>query len=130
MTKREHIQYWIDSAEHDLDTAESLLESGKYDWCLFIGHLVLEKALKAVYVDTNDNKNPPKLHNLIKMAELSGMELSEEQSAFLDEVSDFNLESRYPDYKFEFYKICTKEYSENYFNKIKEYYQWLKSLLI
>ena len=129
MTKSEHIKYWIDSAEHDLDTAESLFESGKYDWCLFLGHLVLEKALKAVYVDANDNKNPPRLHNLVRLAETSKLELSKEQIAFLDEVNDFNLESRYPDYKFEFYKSCTEEYSENYFNLIKEFYQWIKSLL-
>jgi len=50
MTQEEHIKYWIDSAEHDLDTANSLFSSGKYDWCLFISHLVLEKLIKAFYV--------------------------------------------------------------------------------
>jgi HEPN domain-containing protein len=43
----EHIKYWLNSADHDLDTAESLFSTGKYDWCLFLGHLVLEKGLKA-----------------------------------------------------------------------------------
>jgi len=35
---------------------------------------------------------------------MSALELTEEQKYFLDEVNDFNLEIRYPDYKFEFYK--------------------------
>jgi len=127
MTKDEHISYWLKTAKHDLDTAESLFKSGKYDWCLFIGHLVLEKALKAIFVDKNENKVPPKTHKLTKLAVLSFLELTEEQIMFLDEVNDFNLETRYPDYKLEFYNRCTKEYTDQYFKKIKEFYNWLKS---
>ncbi|MBU2444303.1 MAG: HEPN domain-containing protein [Bacteroidetes bacterium] len=39
MTREEHINYWLESAEHDLETSESLLNSEKYDWSLFIAHL-------------------------------------------------------------------------------------------
>jgi len=82
MTKDEHIKYWIESAEHDLSAAESLFKSGKHDWCLFIGHLVLEKALKAIFVNLNENKVPPKTHNLCKLAKLSLMCLNDEQNMF------------------------------------------------
>ncbi|MBL1211829.1 MAG: HEPN domain-containing protein [Ignavibacteriae bacterium] len=58
---------------------------------------------------------------------LTLLQLEEKHLLFLDEVNDFNLEVRYPDYKNEFYKICTKDFTENYFNKVKEFYQWLKS---
>ncbi len=50
------MNYWVNSANHDLDVSEALFQSGKYDWCLFIAHLVLEKILKAVYVK---NKRVP-----------------------------------------------------------------------
>jgi len=40
MNKNEHIKYWLESADHDLETAESLFQAEKYDWCLFIGHLL------------------------------------------------------------------------------------------
>jgi len=43
MKKSDHIKYWLQSANHDLETAESMYQSQKYDWCLFIGYLVLEK---------------------------------------------------------------------------------------
>ncbi|MBF0102469.1 MAG: HEPN domain-containing protein [Desulfobacterales bacterium] len=56
-------------ADHDLDTAEILFASGKYDWCLFLGHLVLEKGLKSIYVRDNQNNLPPRTHNLLKLAE-------------------------------------------------------------
>ena len=48
---KKHVRYWIDSADHDLAVAESLFKSEKYDWCLFIAHLVLEKVLKGCYVE-------------------------------------------------------------------------------
>ncbi|MCI5227994.1 MAG: HEPN domain-containing protein [Candidatus Electrothrix sp. AX2] len=30
-------KYWLESARHDLETAESMFQSGKYDWCLSYG---------------------------------------------------------------------------------------------
>ena len=118
MTIKEHIGYWLKSANHDLEIAESLFDSGKYDWCLFIGHLVLEKVLKAIYVQNSNNKIPPKIHNLVRLAEIGKLQLSQEDKIFLDEVNDFNLEVRYPDYKQDFYELCTEQYT-------KEFHQWL-----
>jgi len=123
----EHIKYWLNSAKNDLEAAEQLFISGKYDWSLFIGHLVIEKILKALFVSNNDNKIPPKTHNLLKLAELSNLVLSNDSKLFLDEVNDFNLEVRYPEYKQEFYKLCNKEFTSKYFIKIKEFSKWLES---
>lgn len=128
MTKEEHIKYWLEGADHDLKAAESLFKSEKYDWCLFIAHLVLEKTLKAHFVSKND-KVPPKTHNLVKLAKQSSIELIDEKQIFFDEVNDFNLEVRYPDYKNKFFNCCTKAFAEDYFTKIKENYHWLKSLV-
>lgn len=127
MKSEEHIQFWLDGAAHDLDAAESLFAAGKYDWCLFLGHLVLEKTLKAILVQKQSEKIPLKTHNLVKLAEKSSLELTDAQKTFLDEVNDFNLEIRYPDYKKAFYLHCSREYTTEYFNKIKEIYQWLRS---
>ena len=129
MKIEEHIQYWVKSADHDLDSSESLFAAGKYDWSLFIGHLVLEKILKALYVQDNQNQLPPKTHNLVKLAENTNIVLNAEQKFFLDEVNDFNLEVRYPEYRREFYKKCTKHFAEPYFVRIKEMFQWIKSQL-
>lgn len=127
MEINEHIGYWLESADHDWETAKSLFRSEKYDWCLFIGHLVLEKILKAIYVQVHDNHLPPKVHNLVKLARLSKLDLSMEQEILLDEINDFNLEVRYPQYKSEFYKKCTREFSANYYQNISEMMIWLKS---
>ena len=36
MEIKEHIAYWIDSAENDLKAATNLMESGNFSWSLFI----------------------------------------------------------------------------------------------
>ena len=70
---------------------------------------------------------PPRIHNLVKLAEKTHITLSEEQKILLDEATDFNLEVRYPGYKREFQKKCTREFCDEKYSKIKEYYQWVKS---
>jgi HEPN domain-containing protein len=128
MTKEEHIEYWVKTAEHDIATAQSLFDTGHYDWCLFIGHLVLEKILKAHYVN-NTGEVPPKIHDLVRLASKTKLPISENQKNFLEKVNDFLIEARYPDEKLEFYKTCTKEFTDKNLQKIKDIYQWLKSNL-
>jgi len=126
MDKTQQIEYWLSSAAHDLDVAETLFQNEKYDWCLFIGHLVIEKVLKDFYA-RDKGKIPPKIHNLLKLADNTKLNLSKEQRRLLGRVNDFNMEVRYPEHKFSFYKLCTKDFAEEYFFKIKELYQWLLS---
>ena len=113
------ITYWINSANHDLDVSETLFKNGKYDWCLFIAHLVLEKILKAFYVK-NIGKLPPRTHDLVRMANMAKVEFDEDTLEFLDAVNTFNISTRYPDEKLKFYKMCTREFTEKHFQHIKE----------
>lgn len=126
MTKQEHIEYWLKIAAHDWELVEHLFSSGKYDWCLFHAHLVVEKTLKAFWVRDCD-KLVPHIHNLSKLAKETKLSLTEEQKAYLDAIASFNIQARYPDYKLEFYKTCTKEFTSIHFEKMKELYQWLLS---
>jgi len=107
---KEKVAYWVNSAEHDLEVAETLFEAGKYDWCLFISHLVLEKILKACYVEQM-GEFPPRTHDLVRLASMAGLELEDETLDFLDTVNTFNISTRYPDEKLKFYKMCTHEFA-------------------
>lgn len=128
MNINNQINYWLKSAEHDLDAAEGLFSIGKNDWCLFLGHLVIEKTLRAFYLKSTNNQ-PPKTHNLLYFSEKSNLKLSSKQKLFLEKTNDFNLEARYPDEKLSFYKICTKEFTNINFTQIKDFYQWLLTRL-
>lgn len=115
----------LTQSDNDLPVAESLLEKGHYTWCLFVGHLVLEKILKAIYVREHQ-KIAPIIHDLVKIAKATSLNLSDAQLVFLSEVSDFNMEGRYPDEKNQFALKCDREFASNYLRRIKEMRAWLK----
>lgn len=46
----EVVVHWLKSADQNYATMKNLVGSKDYDWALFMGHLVLEKTLKALYV--------------------------------------------------------------------------------
>lgn len=128
MNINEIIKYWVKSAEEDFKTAQSLFKTKRYHHCLFFCHLFIEKILKAL-VSKKINKPAPYGHNLLRFAELTGLKFSKPQLDLLDEISPFNIEARYNDYKFQFYKKATKEYTKKYLEKAEEIYLWLKEQL-
>ncbi len=129
MERAEIIKYWIDSSDRDFKTMKNLLKAREYHWALFIGHLVVEKLLKAYYVKNVDNQSPF-THNLLRLAEKSNLDLNETQKDFLVTVTAFNIQARYDDYKLAFYKTCTQEYTEKWAGEIKRFRKWIKALLL
>ncbi len=123
MTKEDYKQYWLSTSEEDLETAISLFNSGKYVWSLFVGHLTVEKLLKAFWVRDNESNFPPRTHDLNRIARDTDLIFTDEEKEFLAEVSSFNLEVRYPDYKKRFNEICTKDFADKYLNDIKELFE-------
>jgi nucleoid-associated protein YejK len=60
-----------------------------------------------------------------QISEKVGLELNNENLELLEEVSDFNLEARYPDDKFSFYKKSTMEFTKNKLKQIEGLKKWL-----
>ncbi len=121
MEKKNYIEYWVKTAEEDLISMERVFVVGRYDWALFIGHLALEKILKAAWVKNNEENIPTKTHNLLKISEEAKLELTEEQILFLNRVTNFNLETRYPDYKLDFLRVEQKNSLKKILKKLKTY---------
>lgn len=121
---KEITHYWQKTAEHDYETMLVLFKSKRYSDSLFFGHIVLEKILKA-HVVQNTKKQAPYLHDLLRLAEVAHLNLTEEQLDVLDIVNEFNIRARYPEYKLEFYKRCTKEYTKEHLESIKVLYKML-----
>ena len=119
MTKKEHIDYWIKTAEDDWEATNSLLEAKKYVQCLFFAHLVLEKWCKAHWVKDNENDYPPKTHNLVRLVQATELDLDDDDLIFLEQFNDFQLEGRYPDYLFTIQKRCTLPYTKMLLDRVK-----------
>ncbi len=122
------IKYWFEGAKDDLKTAKILFASKRHHHCLFFCHLFVEKIIKVLVVKKT-KQQAPYGHNLVRLAELSGIKFSEEQLDLLAEITSFNIEARYNDYRRRFFKKATKEYTEKYFRKAKDIYLWLKRKL-
>jgi HEPN domain-containing protein len=125
MTKDELTAYWLAEAEESLTVAGHLFDKKDYSYSLFFGHLAIEKLLKAIYVK-NVDENVPRSHNLPKIAKAAGLDVSDEMQDDLIRITAFNIEARYPDYKREFRKKCTAEFTATELKKIQEVFAWLK----
>ncbi|MBF0102574.1 MAG: HEPN domain-containing protein [Desulfobacterales bacterium] len=120
--------HWIETSNDDFNTINSLFQSKVYHWALFVGHISVEKLLKALYVKLF-RKHAPAIHNLYRLSELCEIKLTDEYSDWLDTITSFNIIARYDDYKKEFYNLCTREYTELWINRIKELRIWIKEML-
>ena len=128
MNKKQIVDYWKTEAEESLRVARHLFEKKDYSYALFFGHLAVEKIIKAIFME-NTNQDVPRSHNLLRLAKAAQIETTDQQKLDLVRITAFNLEVRYPDYKRDFRKKCTFEFSEIELQKIQEVFLWLKSML-
>jgi len=118
------VQHWRESSEMNYSTMRNLLKTNEYSWALFMGHLVIEKLIKALYVKKLQ-QHPLFKHDLLLLLKKIDIELPAGYDEWLDEITTFNLNARYDDYKQSFYKRCTPEYSQIWIDKIEILRQWL-----
>lgn len=123
MQKKDHIDFWVQTALRDWEVANDLNQSGKFMYCLFFAHLTVEKLLKAHWLKDTGESAPPKVHSLTTLHEKIAFKLPPHLEAELPIITAWNLEARYQDYKDRFYKTCTPEYTSaklNIVNELKE----------
>ena len=92
------IEYWRSGSESNLETSVVLFANAKTIEGLFFCHLPVEKMLKALVVK-GTAEIPPRTHDLFRLAEIAGIQLSESYVALCQVLMRYQLEGRYPDYK-------------------------------
>lgn len=122
------IKNWLDSASYDLETAEHMLDTGRYIYTIFMCHLAIEKVLKAKAEEVT-GEMPPKTHNLFYVLRISGISLSEDMLQFIGDINNLSIVTRYPKDFDEMLQTFSKERSEEILNKSKEVFSWIKNLL-
>lgn len=122
------IKYWVDLSNYDIITAKHMFETKRYPYCLFMCHLSIEKILKALIVQRSEEQTPYS-HNLVNLAKQTDIKFSDSAKNLLSDLTEFNLEARYPEWQKEFYGKTDKNYTINYFNKSLKLQKWLKKYL-
>ena len=125
MNIQKQIDYWVKSAEEDFAAAQSLTDKGHFRHSLFFAHLAIEKMLKAHVVNRTKDV-PPKVHDIVRLAQLGGINLSKEQKNLLLEFRVYQLEGRYPDSQ---QLPLSTAFVKNEIARAKGIIEWLKAQL-
>lgn len=126
---KEILKKWEIFAKADLDVAQRLFDSPKpthrtYLLVLWHCHQAIEKMLKRIIIAKE--KELLKIHDLLKLVNLSEIDLSEEKKEFLKDLNEFYLRSRYPDLLYKPLPQPNKKFTQKYFNFTKKMFLWLK----
>jgi len=119
---------WIEQADYDLDTARAMLESARYLYVLFCCQQALEKTLKAL-IARRSNEFPPRIHRLVRLAEVAAIELTEERRHFLRELSNYYIQTRYPEEIPSIAEKITRAQAHRILEQTEETVQWLHSMM-
>lgn len=123
-------KYWLAHAIYDLGTAEAMYKSRRYLYVTFMCQQAVEKIIKAI-ITTISSDPPPKIHNLVRLAELAGIssKLTQNQIDLLASLTPFCIEARYADYKEKMAKLTDNKLAKDYLSKTKELFKCLKKMI-
>lgn len=104
-----------------------MLREGRFIYVLFCCQQSIEKILKSLLAGKT-GEMPPRIHNLSRLAEFLKLELPPTRAQFLGELSDYYIQSRYPDEIELEGELITKEQAVAVLDNTKETFQWLSSM--
>lgn len=116
---------WLAQVDYDLGTAEHMLITGRYIYVIFMCHLALEKALKAV-VSEETQKLPPRTHDLLSLLHRAQLTPSQDQLQFLSEINDVSVVTRYPEDISKLVSQYPEPVAREYFDKTREVIAWIR----
>jgi len=128
MNDKKIVEYWKNGADRSWEVAQSLFQNKKYPESLFFGQLTLEKTFKALIV-AKTSKHAPQIHHLNLLAQKTNIPFTDKQLQELGTITEFSLKARYDEYRMNFFKRCTSQYTKEWLNKINFYHVWLKKEL-
>ena len=120
------VRNWVATANYDLRTADAMYKAGRYLYVVFMCHLAIEKMLKAILAQRYPEDVPPKIHNLINLAQRTEITLPENLRDFFQRIDNVSVATRYP----EDLRTLSKEFNQNTAKQIltdtKRMIKWLK----
>lgn len=129
MSDYDKVEYWMDCADYDLETARAMLKTKRYLYVGFMCHQSVEKALKGIYVCRKPEEELPYIHKLARLANLSGIsgEMTEDQLSLLDLLSPLNIEARYPMHKERLLNSLSEKKCSELIHETEALLLWLKN---
>jgi len=121
-------EQWAEQARYDLETARAMLQSERYLYVLFCCQQAVEKMLKGV-IAQRTGEFPPRLHDLIKLAEEVDLKPDQDQAQLMRQLSEYYIQSRYPEHTATMSRGLTRERAQDVLNQTESILRWLSSML-
>ena len=131
MNAHEKYEYWLDIAQYDLDSAETMLSGKRWLYVVFMCQQSIEKLVKGLYVLYIDD-NIPKTHNIRVLVEkfenLLPESITDDCYDLFEDLTIYYLSGRYADYKQKMSERLNEQTATDFLNRTKEVFSWLLTL--
>ena len=128
MDLAEKFEYWRDSAQYDLETAQTMFMSGRWLYVIYMCQQAIEKLCKGLYLLYIDD-NVPRIHDInsiiTKFADKLPKPVNDDKRLLFARLSAFYLNNRYPDYKERLSTSLNREEAQEILDKSNEVFAWL-----
>ncbi len=116
----------IMQSEYDMDTAEYLFKGERYSYAVFMCHLAVEKALKALFEYRLDRYSP-RTHNLVYLLNNMGIRPDKKKARAIARLNEANIAARYPE-SLEILRIhYTRKVAEEMIQESGDIIKWIRN---
>jgi HEPN domain-containing protein len=131
MTKEDKYTYWLQLAQYDLDTAQTMYAGGRWFYVAFMCQQAIEKICKGLYNFYIDD-NIPRIHNirfiLAKIETSLSLTIKPEIYNLIDTLSAHYINNRYPDFSGVLNTQIDRVKATSILEKTREAFTWLLTL--
>lgn len=119
---------WTEQAKYDLETARAMLDSKRNLYVLFCCQQAVEKMIKAI-IAKRSGEMPPRIHNLMRLAEMGQVGLSDEKADFVRELTAYYVQTRYPEELAQLIADVDDGVAKRILEQTEAIFSWLESIL-
>ena len=131
MDLQEKFEYWLDSAQYDLDTGAAMFASGRWLYVVFMCQQSVEKLVKGLYLLYIDD-DIPRIHTIRQIIRSFEAKLPEpvtdERYELFDKLTAFYIEGRYTDYKNKLSTFLNEQEAAVFLQQTRGAFEWLLTL--
>jgi HEPN domain-containing protein len=118
---------WLRQADYDMETADSMFNTGRYIYVVFMCRLSLEKALKGLHLHKL-GRIAPRTHDLLGLTAGVGIRPPEKTGRFLVKLNDAHIVTRYPEELATTERAYTQSVTQEFLQQSRAALEWIKTL--
>jgi HEPN domain-containing protein len=131
LNAQEKYEYWLETAQYDLETAKAMLNTGRWLYVVFMCQQAVEKLVKGLYILYIDD-NVPRTHNIRSLVDKFTPQLSEpiteDRYSLFEDLTYYYINGRYTDYQQNLRSQLTEEKAAVFYSRTEEAFTWLLTL--